>query len=251
MIAVAARSAASRSAERGLHEHGDPALDRRHGEGDPDEPGLADEDLVGDRHRARPPTSAHMRCGAAHPGRAGRGVGVPTREHDRGGTARRSRPDGPGSPAPARPRRRLAVKTPAAGTAPPGRRDQGEVGRARRLDPARDARGDETLAGPVTLTGTPRWSESPVVSGSPRAMLAHCTAWPDAPFTRLSSAHSDDHPAGAGVDARREVGAVGPEGGLGRRRASRSRPRRAHLRRRRRGSPRTSSVVRAAPVGRA
>src|SRR5438105_13312895 len=30
----------------------------------------------------------------------------------------------------------------------------------------------------------------PDVSGRPRARLAHWTAWPDAPFTRLSRAHS-------------------------------------------------------------
>ena len=85
---------------------------------------------------------------------------------------------------------RLVVKTPAAGTARPsavattatswrlGRLDAGEPPAA--TNPGRgDAHGYTPAIG------------RPVVSGSPSATLAHWIAWPDAPFTRLSSAHRE------------------------------------------------------------
>ena len=61
-------------------------------------------------------------------------------------------------------------------------------------------------------------SGSPVLSGRPSARLAHWTAWPAAPLTRLSMAASTTHPAGAGVDPDRQVRGVRSAGRLGRRR---------------------------------
>src|SRR5262249_61681948 len=70
-----------------------------------------------------------------------------------------------------------------------GRGDEGEVGRARRLEaaggPARLEAGRRRDAhGMIPTAGRP------VVSGSPRTRLAHWIACPAAPFPRLSSAHN-------------------------------------------------------------
>ena len=59
----------------------------------------------------------------------------------------------------------------------------------------------------------------PVVSGRSRRRLAHCTAAPDGALGEVVDGGDGDHPAGALVVARGDVGAVRAEGGLGRRRA--------------------------------
>ena len=70
-----------------------------------------------------------------------------------------------------------------------GGRDEREIGIARRLDPARDPARDETgNRGDARGHGWIPSSGRPVVSGSPRRMFAAWIIWPDAPFTRLSSA---------------------------------------------------------------
>ena len=86
---------------------------------------------------------------------------------------------------------KLPVKTPGGGDRPAviGCHHR-HIGYARSLDPGRTPGGHEPL-GCGDAHGYNPASGNPVVSGSPRAMLAHWTAWPDAPFTRLSSAHSE------------------------------------------------------------
>ena len=94
-------------------------------------------------------------------------------------------------------------------------------------------------AGAVTLMGYMPTADRPAVSGRPRARLAHCTAWPLAPLTRLSMAHSDDDPARAVVGAGSDVRGVRTRASPSSKAASRSRRRTA---RRRTQSCNTSST---------
>ena len=71
-----------------------------------------------------------------------------------------------------------------------GRGHDGDVVRLGRLDAGVAADGDEALRRVDAHGYTPAIG-SPVVSGSPSAALAHWIAWPDAPLTRLSSAHKE------------------------------------------------------------
>ena len=142
------RRAASRPAAPRRHQRRDPGLEARHGERDPDQPGLADEDLA---RCATPSRLAHERAhplGVGHARRAGGGVGVARSRAPPPRRARRWRRGGARLTCTGAAVARLAVKTPAAGTAAAvvgGH--QGEVGGARRLDPARDARRREARAG--------------------------------------------------------------------------------------------------------
>ena len=80
------------------------------------------------------------------------------------------------------------MKVAAVGTGRPSSvATQGQVEGPRRLDAAGQSGGHEPGGGGDAHGYTPA-SGSPAPSGSPRARLAHCTAWPAAPLTRLSMA---------------------------------------------------------------
>ena len=72
----------------------------------------------------------------------------------------------------------------------------------KRLD---ERRSPSTPPAAASLTGTSRRSAGRSSPARPSTRLAHCTAPPDAPFTRLSIAAITMHPAGARVEARGEV----------------------------------------------
>ena len=131
--------------------------------------------------------------------------------------------------------------------APVDGRDDREVGVARLLDARGEAAGGEPGAG-GDAHGMSPIVERPVVSGRPSTRLAFWSAWPDAPFTRLSSAPIASDGVGALVVAHGDVRGVGSERRLGGGRARRPRARTAR-RRRSRGSASSRRVGRLRPVG--
>ena len=160
-------------------------LDRRHRHRDADETGLAHEHVGGGAADGLRGELAHaQRVGPALV--AGGGVGVAGVEHDRGGAAvgevaaadlhrRRGDQVGGEHTGRGRPARWSTVATMA------------RSGVARLLDARGEPAGREPGNG-GDAHGMSPIVESAVVSGRPSTRLAFCSAWPDAPFTRLSSA---------------------------------------------------------------
>ena len=162
----------------------DARLDGCGRQGDPDEACRAHEDVRCGAAERRGDPVARLTCVVAA-GLSGRGVRVPGVEHDRRGravTEMRSAHLHRGSA-------REVRREDARGRDRPAIRgcDQGEIGRAGRLDAARHATRLEACRCRDTHGISPR-SGRPVGSGSPRTRFAAWIAWPAAPFTRLSSA---------------------------------------------------------------
>ena len=160
MMAVAARWAASRSGRGGpATSTGIPVSTGAIGKRDPDEPGLADEDLAG----AHPEALGHQR---AHALRARPARTRPWRRWRSRSTARPRRPDPTVAARWARltctgaAAARLAVKTPAAGTGPAVDATRARSGAPDALIPHASPDGHETLGRGDTHGYTPT-SESP------------------------------------------------------------------------------------------
>ena len=94
---------------------------------------------------------------------------------------------------------RLPVKTAAAWWSGPSLTTRATSGRPLGLSPAVTPAA-RNPAGAVTLTAPPPTVGSPVVSGRPRARLAHWMAAPAVPLVRLSTARDGDDPPGALVE---------------------------------------------------
>ena len=181
-------------------------------------------------------TARHSRCRRRGPGPPVAALALPDVRIDPGGTprwrARWARLIWTGAAA-----ARLEVNTPAAGTARPSAVATTATSSASfALMPAEPPAATKPL-GAVTLTGrAPRWAGR--WSRAARGRRWHTgSAWPDAPFTRLSSAQSGDHPAGARVDPGRHVRDVRARSSPWSTAARRSPPRRARRRRPRAARP--------------
>ncbi len=199
----------------GGDQSGNGRLDRCHGQRDPDEAGRTDEDLLRGQVQCRSGQLAHP-LGVGAPLGTGRRIGITAVDHHRCRPATGSR-QVLAADLHRGCRRPVGGERGRRGGGPAvGRRHEREVRVTRLLDPGGQAGGDEPGRGRDAHGNSPAWG-SPSPSGQPSAMLAHCTAWPAAPLTRLSRASEGHEPARPRVDTGGHVHRIGPTGGLRRR----------------------------------
>ena len=144
MMAVAASTGRLPAPGPGRHQAGDPGHDRRHGQGDADEPGLADEDQVAVDPEPLAHQPAHQ-VGVGRPPVPGGGVGVATGdENGRGpaaGGGQMGPADGHGGGG-----GQIAGEDPGGGDGPAvvgGH--QGQIGSTGRFDPTGQSGGHEAV----------------------------------------------------------------------------------------------------------